>query len=57
MKRSNLKYKLLVIAVLVLLVWAVAADIPFTFKAGDLISADQMKQNFAALETQLTASR
>jgi Chaperone of endosialidase len=49
MKRFNLRYNLLVITVLVLFVWAVAADIPFTFKAGDLISADQMNQNFAAL--------
>jgi trimeric autotransporter adhesin len=49
MKRFSLKYKLLVTTVFVLFVWAIAADIPFTFKPGDLISADQMNQNFAAL--------
>ncbi len=49
MKRFNLRYKLLVITVLALFVCAIAADVPFTFKPGDLISADQMNQNFAAL--------
>jgi Chaperone of endosialidase len=49
MNRFNLRYKLLVITVIAFFVWAIAADIPFTFKPGDLISADQMNQNFAAL--------
>jgi hypothetical protein len=49
MKRFNLRYKLLVITVLALFVCAIAADVPFTFKPGDLISADQMNQNFATL--------
>lgn len=49
MDRFNLKYKLLVLTVIVLFVWAVAADIPFVFKGGDIISAEQMNQNFAVL--------
>jgi Chaperone of endosialidase len=51
MKHFNLRYKLLVTTLIALFVWAVAADMPFTFKAGDLISADQMNENFAALNT------
>jgi hypothetical protein len=49
MKHFNLRYKLLVMTVIAFFVWAVAADIPFTFKAGDVISSEQMNQNFAAL--------
>jgi hypothetical protein len=49
MQRFNLRYKLLVITVLAFFIWAIAADIPFTFKAGEVISAEQMNQNFAAL--------
>lgn len=49
MKRFSLKYKLLVLTVVTLFITALAADIPFVFKAGDVISADQMNQNFAAL--------
>jgi hypothetical protein len=49
MKRFNLRYKLLVITIIAFFVWAVAADLPFTFKAGEVISAEQMNQNFAAL--------
>jgi hypothetical protein len=49
MKHFNLRYKLLVMTVVAFFVWAVAADIPFTFKAGDVISSEQMNQNFAAL--------
>lgn len=49
MNRFDFKYKLLIITVIVLFVWAVAADIPFSFKAGDVISAEQMNENFKAL--------
>ena len=49
MKYFSLRYKLLVITILVLFMWAIAADIPFTFKPGDLISAEQMNENFAVL--------
>ncbi len=49
MKSFNLKYKLLTITVIAFFVWAIAADIPFVFKAGDIISAEQMNQNFAVL--------
>lgn len=48
---TNLKYKLLVVTVAALFIWALAADIPFTFKAGDVISAEQMNQNFTTLNT------
>jgi Chaperone of endosialidase len=51
MKNFNLRYKLLTLTVLALFVFALAADIPFIFKAGDLISAEQMNQNFAALNS------
>jgi Chaperone of endosialidase len=49
MNRFSLKYKLLVLTVIAFFVWAMAADIPFAFKAGDVISAEQMNQNFAVL--------
>jgi Chaperone of endosialidase len=51
MKRFSLRYKLLVLTIITLFVSALAADMPFTFKAGDVISAEQMNQNFAALNT------
>ncbi|MCA9839779.1 MAG: tail fiber domain-containing protein [Trueperaceae bacterium] len=47
----NLKYKFLVVTVMALFVWAIAADMPFSFKAGDVISAEQMNQNFSVLNT------
>ena len=49
MKNFSLRYKLLVITTFALFVSALASDIPFTFKAGDLISAEQMNQNFDVL--------
>lgn len=49
MKRFTLRYQLLVLAVVGICVWAAAVDLPFTFKAGDLISAEQMNQTLAAL--------
>ncbi len=51
MQRFNLRYKLLVITVITFFVWAIAADLPFTFKAGDVISAEQMNENFTVLNT------
>lgn len=51
MKRFSLKYKLLVLTVIAMGVWTLAADMPFTFRAGEVISAEQMNQNFAALNT------
>ncbi len=51
MQRFSFKYKLLILTIITLFISALAADIPFTFKAGDVISAEQMNQNFAALDT------
>jgi hypothetical protein len=51
MKNFNLRYKLLTLTVLTLFVFALAADVPFIFKAGDVISSEQMNQNFAALNS------
>lgn len=51
MNRFSLKYKLLVLTVVALGVFTLAADLPFNFKAGEVISADQVNQNFAALST------
>jgi Chaperone of endosialidase len=49
MQPLNFRYKLLVITIMAFFVWAVAADVPFTFKSGDVISAEQMNQNFAVI--------
>jgi hypothetical protein len=49
MQRFNLRYKLLTLTVLAFFVWAIAADLPFSFKAGDVIRSEEMNQNFAAL--------
>lgn len=49
MKRFSFKYQLLVLTVFAVGVWGVAVDLPFTFKAGDVISAEQMNQTLAAL--------
>ncbi len=51
MKNFNLRYKLLVLSIFALFVWAIAADLPFSFKAGEVISAEQMNQNFTTLNT------
>ncbi len=49
MKRFNLKYKLLVLTVVALSVWGAAVNLPFVFKAGDVISAQEMNQTLSAL--------
>lgn len=49
MENFNLRYKLLILTIIALFVWAIAADIPFSFKAGDVISAQQVNQNFTML--------
>lgn len=49
MKRFSLKYQLLVLTVVALGVWGAAVDLPFVFKAGDVISAEQMNQTLSAL--------
>jgi hypothetical protein len=49
MQRFQLRYKLLVVTVLALTVWGAAVNLPFTFQAGQVISADQMNQTLAAL--------
>lgn len=49
MKRFSLRYQLLAITVLALGIWAAAVTIPFTFQAGEVISSEQMNENFAAL--------
>jgi hypothetical protein len=50
MKRFSLRYKLMVLTVIVLGIWTLAAELPFTFKAGEIISAEQMNANFAAID-------
>lgn len=49
MKRFNLRYKLLVLTAVALGVWGLAINLPFTFKAGEVISAEQMNQTLEAL--------
>lgn len=49
MRHFKPRYKLLVITATVLFVWALTADIPFTFNAGNVIRCEQMNQNFAPL--------
>lgn len=49
MKRFNLRYKLLVLTAVALGVWGLAVNLPFTFKAGEIISAEQMNQTLEAL--------
>jgi hypothetical protein len=49
MKRFSLRYKLVVLTVIVLGIWTLAAELPFTFKAGEIISAEQMNANFTAI--------
>jgi hypothetical protein len=49
MQRFQLRYKLLVVTVLALTVWGTAVNLPFTFQAGEVISAEQMNQTLAAL--------
>lgn len=49
MHRFHLRYKLLMLTVLALTVWGAAVNLPFTFQAGEVISADQMNQTLAAL--------
>jgi hypothetical protein len=49
MRRIDLRFKLLAVTALALTVWGAAVSLPFTFQAGDVISADQMNQNLQAL--------
>lgn len=49
MNRFSLRYKLLVLTVIALSVWTLAADLPFTFRAGEVISAQEMNQTLTAL--------
>lgn len=49
MQRFQLRYKLLVVTVLALTVWGAAVNLPFTFQAGEVISADEMNQTLTAL--------
>lgn len=49
MTSFSLKYKLLVLTVAALGIWAAAIDLPYTFKAGDVISAAQMNETLTAL--------
>ena len=49
MRRIDLRFKLLAVTALALTVWGAAVGLPFSFQAGDVISADQMNQNLQAL--------
>lgn len=49
MKRFSLKYKLLVLTVVALGVWGAAVELPFIFKAGEVISAQEMNDTLATL--------
>lgn len=49
MKHISLRFRLLVLSVVAFGIWSLAADIPYGFKAGDVISAEQMNANFTAL--------
>ena len=51
MKKLNVRYLLLVVTVVAMGVWAVAVNVPHSFQPGDVISAQDMNENFAALNT------
>ena len=51
MKRLSIKYVLPTLTVVVLGVWSVAVNLPNQFQAGEVISAGQMNESLAALDT------
>ena len=49
MRRSAIRYLVVLIPVIALGVWAAAITLPHTFNDGDVLQADALNQNFAAL--------
>lgn len=55
MKSSNLKYFFLGGFIATLGIWGLAVNIPNSFKAGDVVSASKINENFSSLKTSVDA--